>query len=503
MTRGGEAQRTTTRPLSCTLAQNLPLKMASSDSNVIADLIDAGFTEQEAKDALDLSTNEDKNYEMLLIVNEILKMRCVHDLGNVYAHIHILNRISIRNKAVKVLLKIFENILHHSTEIDKYGNLNLVKMEKKFEQCRCAMDLLVAVGFGKSNDGTRFIWVYNDENMRLLKSAYNELKTSVNEEHKIHLINPSIFQSNSMKCNSSNNKNDIICNCYALQRASEALKYFDILCRDENVSKENKDKFVRFCEDVYAHQFIDDYAHIIQSHGQQIKEIQKEMISGYGLKECTLSGCTLYRRHRRRERNEEVKDNDDDEMDLRVAFWLEQYDKFHHFFFHLFQTGKRIEMALSENELAKYQQYVYGNDQLMLQMQSDEQEEKENHDDDSVFDKVFAQKQDALNEKKKAMDAELGGDDENEINKEKFNIAVKEKEATQNDMTTMDELYECIKEEEQMQMLQLFVIENGFHTETIEMDVMGKENESVLFQYCQDKELMDTIKIFFKRKDGM
>ena len=83
MTRGGEAQRTTTRPLSCTLAQNLPLKMASSDSNVIADLIDAGFTEQEAKDALDLSTNEDKNYEMLLIVNEILKMRCVHDLGNV------------------------------------------------------------------------------------------------------------------------------------------------------------------------------------------------------------------------------------------------------------------------------------------------------------------------------------------------------------------------------------------------------------------------------------
>ena len=253
---------------------------------------------------------------------------------------------------------------------------------------------------------------------------------------------------------------------------------------------------MRFCEDVYAHQFIDDYAHIIQSHGQQIKEIQKEMISGYGLKECKLSGCTLYRRHRKRERNEEeeVKENDD-EMDLRVAFWLEQYDKFHHFFFHLFQTGKRIEMALAENELAKYQQYVYGNNQLMLQ-----NEQKKNNDD-SVFDEAFAQKQDALNEKKKQMEAVFGSD-ENEINKDKFNIAVKEKEVTQKGVTTMDELYECIEKEEKLQMLQLFVIENGYDTETIEMDVLDCKNHSNLHLYFNDQTLVDAIKMFFKNKQG-
>ena len=418
-----------------------------------------------------------------------------------HIYTQILNRISIRNKAVKVLLKIFENILHHSTEIDKHGNLNLVKMEKKFEQCQCAMDLLVAVGFEKSKDGTRFIWVYNDEHMRLLKSAHNKLKTSVNEEHKIHLINPNIFQSNSMKCTSSNNNSNIICNCYALQRASEALKYFDILCRDENVSKENKDKFVRFCEDVYAHQFIDDYAHIIQSHGQQIKEIQKEMISGYGLKECTLAGCTLYRRHRRRERNEEEKKENDDGMDLHVAFWLEQYDKFHHFFFHLFQTGKRIEMVLAENELAKYQQYVYGNDQLMLQMQSDVKKEDDG-DDGSGFDKAFAQKQEALNEKKKQMEAVFGSE-ENEMNKEKFNIAVKEKEATQNDVTILDELYECIEDEEQIKMLQVFVVANGYDTETMKMDVLDCENGSNLLLYFNDQTLVCAIKVFFKNKQGL
>merc|ERR1712003_291602 len=157
-----------------------------------------------------------------------------------------------------------------------------------------------------------------------------------------------------MNCTSSSNNANIICNCDALQRATAALKNFDTLCRDTNMSEDKKDKFVRFCADVYGRQFLDDYAHIIKLHGHQIKKIKAEMINEYGLKACTLAGCTLYRRHRGREREEEQKEQ---ELDLSVAFWMEQYDKLHYFLFHLFQTGKRIEMATDADELAKYQKY--------------------------------------------------------------------------------------------------------------------------------------------------
>ena len=67
----------------------------------------------------------------------------------------------------------------------------------------------------------------------------------------------------------------------------------------------------------------------------------------------------------------------------------------------------------------------------------------------------------------------------------------------------MDEIYECIEDEEQRKMFKVFVIENGYHTETIEMDVMGKENESNLLRHCKNNKLLDAIKTFFKFRQGL
>ena len=96
-------------------------------------------------------------------------------------------RESDRIKAVKLLLKIFTNILNHPTQLHKYGNLKFDKIGGKLSNCRPALKLLALSGFQLSETETRLIWLNTDENMVTLKHIKNVLSS---------MVDSSLLQSN-------------------------------------------------------------------------------------------------------------------------------------------------------------------------------------------------------------------------------------------------------------------------------------------------------------------
>eukprot|EP01084_Bolivina_argentea_P130910 231100_1 len=104
-----------------------------------------------------------------------------------------------REKAVKLLCKILNNLLTNLSEIDKYGDLNRDTMQLKFSKCTPALDLLFIAGFEISNDTTRLKWKHKNNfvKLKLLSNVYEAL----NEQH--YLNNPEKLSSN------NNNKIEI------------------------------------------------------------------------------------------------------------------------------------------------------------------------------------------------------------------------------------------------------------------------------------------------------
>ena len=62
-----------------------------------------------------------------------------------------LYRRDDRNKLIKLLLKIINNIIENPSNT-KYRDLNYIKIEKKFIKCPCCMDILFYCGFYKSSN---------------------------------------------------------------------------------------------------------------------------------------------------------------------------------------------------------------------------------------------------------------------------------------------------------------------------------------------------------------
>ena len=121
---------------------------------------------------------------------------------------------SDRNKGTKLLLKIFGNLLNNLSELEKYGNLNFIKISKKLEKCNPAIHLLFIARFEKSNDGKRLIWKNNEESINDLKNVYNALKQkidfkNVNEPHNKNISarkqknDPLIIDTDSFKATSA------------------------------------------------------------------------------------------------------------------------------------------------------------------------------------------------------------------------------------------------------------------------------------------------------------
>ena len=85
-------------------------------------------------------------------------------------------REAARDKAVKLLLKICENIMNSPSIIEKYGNLNSAKIHSKLSRCKPALDLLLIVGFKLSNNNQRLIWSNTWTNRALITNLHDRLQ---------------------------------------------------------------------------------------------------------------------------------------------------------------------------------------------------------------------------------------------------------------------------------------------------------------------------------------
>ena len=99
-----------------------------------------------------------------------------------YSFCHLYRDID-RNKAIKLLLKIYKNIINNPKETKKYGDLHFGKIKQKLSKCQPAMDLLLLSGFKKSNNDTRLIWTdENDNKIVLLNHIQTKLKSMINDD---------------------------------------------------------------------------------------------------------------------------------------------------------------------------------------------------------------------------------------------------------------------------------------------------------------------------------
>ena len=99
-------------------------------------------------------------------------------IGNVF-FCDLIQRDEDRDKAMKLLIKIFTNIINNPTNTQKYGDLHALKMMKKFARCKPAGDLLLLSGFQPSNDNKRLIWTKTTNNMMKIRYIYTTLSTMI------------------------------------------------------------------------------------------------------------------------------------------------------------------------------------------------------------------------------------------------------------------------------------------------------------------------------------
>ena len=62
------------------------------------------------------------------------------------------------------------------------------------------------------------------------------------------------------------------------------MKYYSILNIVNN--KKHQDIFNDFINDIYGHQLLDDYTHLLNEHGQELQEIHESIINNKILSKC-------------------------------------------------------------------------------------------------------------------------------------------------------------------------------------------------------------------------
>lgn len=153
------------------------------------------YIENEIETARELMDNLDAGHEDSGLVDHIInktkfkatQSKEIHSML-MQACIKTQKNTQTEKKAINSLLKIFQNILINPSEIEKFGNLNSAKIQKKFAECQPAMQLLKRIGFKESEDGSRLVWESSDETLRQLNAVHYELQAKVGEHYPISTV---------------------------------------------------------------------------------------------------------------------------------------------------------------------------------------------------------------------------------------------------------------------------------------------------------------------------
>ncbi len=133
--------------------------------------------------------------------------------------------------------------------------------------------------------------------------------------------------------------------CAHSLRLCTASMYFEALRTSSKMDEAAKRAlFVEFNEEVYR-LVLDDAAHFIKEHEDDIGRVHGEWTERYGLPKCSVSDCAQTERHYGRGRRDRKRESVGEEEDALYAFYESLYDRIHHYIFHLFDVGLRVEAS--------------------------------------------------------------------------------------------------------------------------------------------------------------
>jgi len=239
--------------------------------------------------------------------------------------------------------------------------------------------------------------------------------------------------------------------CSHLLRLCTASKYHDALTLSSKVDEEMKATlFIEFSEQVYL-SALDDAAHLIKEHSNDIGRVHEEWTERYGLPKCTVSDCAKTARHYGRGNRKRERTGGSGNEEALYEFYESLYDRVHNFVAHLYDLGMRVDASsLTQSE--------GGGD------------EKEAESEGVAVDQWFAAERDHIKKRKK----ELNLDSERmDPENTKFTIQTV---AEQQGLTLTDALFEELAENEKvhretLQRLHLFSVQNAFDSDAVELDL--------------------------------
>eukprot|EP01084_Bolivina_argentea_P111366 198727_1 len=116
-------------------------------------------------------------------------------------------------------------------------------------------------------------------------------------------------------------------NCLSISRLVAGLKYYSLL--DTLNNTQNVNIFNHFIQDIYkTKKVLDDFTHLVQKHGNDIKKIHQSLIKSNTFKPCDVNKCSFSARHHRMDKNSN-NNNNNDILDPVLKFYKDTFDSVH------------------------------------------------------------------------------------------------------------------------------------------------------------------------------
>eukprot|EP01084_Bolivina_argentea_P257279 433421_1 len=271
----------------------------------------------------------------------------------------------------KLIRKVFSNILTYPNNI-KYQSIRCSMLNTKLKDYKRALILFDEVGFIKSSDNKRLVFIMNEDNMYKLLGFYNiavHIASNQNDTENTYL-NGIRF-----KGISPENKDDS-----TLQNKHDDRKYdflpSDILSTEHNLSNCASMKIIRKCLKQYLVnintvtistnnvKLLDHFNHLLCDHANQFEQIYSALNEYiYDNNGCDLETCKSFRRNRRDRaaitENENIFSHIYSSDDSIVGEQIR--DRIHCHFFHAFDIGLKITSKDKESVIKSLTESKYEN----------------------------------------------------------------------------------------------------------------------------------------------
>eukprot|EP01084_Bolivina_argentea_P219264 371932_1 len=261
-----------------------------------------------------------------------------------------MSAVNVENQSVKLLLKIFQNILSYPFD-PRYRDLNHEKIKRKFTECKPCFYLLFCAGFQQVIDDTktRLKWYKTDQNMNLLKKVNNAVKCYINisalsnqdvnisnnHENNSHLLRSTkiAFNNYGYHCDLSE--------CLSLTIVCDVLLFYNekINNSDEKVSDNQlnfNDIFSQIGNKYKTFNFLNDFIHLLSHHSNQfddIYDILQDRVYA-NTNSCNLLRCLFMTRNQR--------DRHQSEKNTKYHPGQQLLDRIHCYYFHSYDTGFKL-----------------------------------------------------------------------------------------------------------------------------------------------------------------